>query len=243
MEIIIAVFGIGLIIIAAVYLSFRVKIKLFISRTIRGPYNYKHFLLYSKYTFDKPYPDAIKYEPLYFIQYMFNNKLPVEYQTDVDILFYNLELGSENPRFYKTMGKPNYLSIIDENKDGFKIAITGYNRHIYNYESSILFFFSGSLFILGQYMFKREKQHVDPAELIPMLNQKYKIDADLSVQQEFIIRDKKGTCIHFADDGFSVNLTVYNPISERLRKKLKPYIHFETVKDSNSKAAGESITF
>ncbi len=201
-------------------LRYRIKLILFFSRMSNGQFSYKYFLLLNKFFFEKKYAEAIKFEPLYFISSLVNRKYKHEYKTDEKIQFAGRNFGEVNSSVYSELGKPDYLTVPEEKVSGMSLVCIGFKKNAYNYESTLLYFFAGNLFIFGQYMFKREKQKVDVGELIAKLEEKYGFKSNSGKTDDFILYDQEGAGIHFHDDGFSVILTFFNPNIAFLNKNL-----------------------
>lgn len=236
--------NITIIVIAAVLVIFiivivirRVQLELWIFKTYYGQFSYKYVSLFRKYINKNPYPQSVKYEISDFLQLL--NKTSIEeLLTDKDIIFQGLEPGKSYPDFYKQKGKPDYFTI-QEFKE-IKIFVWGYNYNMYDYDTTVLYFFIDNLFIMGQYNFRKENQNINITDLLSKIKNKYFENNETINLKEIIIRDSKGSKIQSFDDGFSIRISVHNPgipvIKEELLNNIniskKQYLHIKSASKS-----------
>ena len=110
---------------------------------------------------------------------------------------------------------------------------------IYNYDARLNYFFSGSRLILGQYRINRENQNLSYADLADKLMLKYGLDKPTAPQSEFIISNEGDTVIHFTDNGFSIEITVFDP---KIIDQVLPQVSAQSNKTKISIDAA-SVTF
>jgi len=198
----------------------RIQLKLWFSRSHYGKYSYKYVSLFKKYFDKNPYPHAVKYEVIPFLQVL--NKTNLEESiTDKNIVFQDLEPGKPYIDLFKLKGEPDCFTIQEFKKT--KIFVWGYDNNMYDYYTTVLYFFIDDIFIMGQYNFSRENQNIVTNDLFNKLKDKYFENGERTDQKEIIIKDSKGTKIQLFDDGFSFRICLYNPdvpiVKEKLLKK------------------------
>ncbi|MCF8392225.1 MAG: hypothetical protein K9H12_16105 [Bacteroidales bacterium] len=164
------------------------------------------------------------------------------YSSDIEIKFNGYKPGFPIPNFYKSAGSHDYLTISGQRDDNLKILILGYNKRVYQYEATLRYFFSGNTLIMGQYLFRREKESISFLYLKEKIFEKYKLpfSKNSTYNDEFMIKDKKGNILNAKDDGFNVEVSIYNP-SQSLMSNIIPPGGISNIEEFSGKAA--SITF
>jgi len=230
-----------LLVLVIVALFFRVKLSLFFTRLIWSRYSFNYFSLYSKY-FPLKFPSAIKYEPWEYLRSFLDINCSEEYISETEIKFNGYKLGKSVTNFHKKNGKPNYLSISSREEKNLSILVSGYNKLVYMNEATLIYFFAGPILIMGQYRFKREKQNVNYSYLKEKLLEKYQLSEikNLDRSDKFMIRDKKDNQLFVKDNGFDVEVSIFNPKIALFSKEL--FLQSESYLDNlSTEAAG--ITF
>jgi len=216
--------NITIIVIAAVLMIFiivivirRAQPKLWVFKTYYGKFSFKYVSLFREYFNKNPYPHSVKYEISLFLQSL--NKTSIEeLLTDKDIIFHGFEPGKSYPDFYKQKGDPDYFTI--QEFEEIKIFIWGYNHNMYDYDTTVLYFFVDNIFIMGQYNYRKENQNINITDLFSKLKNKYFENNETIKQKEIVIRDSKGSKIQLFDDGFSLRISIYNPEISIVKEKL-----------------------
>lgn len=241
--------NITIIVIAAVLIIFitvivirRVQLELWIFKTYYGKFSYKYVSLFRKYFNKNPYPHSVKYEISHFL-HLLNKTNREELLTDKDIIFQGLEPGISYPNFHKQKGNPDYFTI--QEFEEIKIFVWGYNYNMYDYDTTVLYFFIDNIFIMGQYNFRKENQNINITDLSSKIKSKYFENNETIKLKEIVIKDSKGSKIQLFDDGFSIRISIYNPgipiVKEKLLNNIniskQQYLHIK----SGSKS--EELTF
>ncbi|MCB0804457.1 MAG: hypothetical protein KDC05_01590 [Bacteroidales bacterium] len=200
---------------------YRKKIILALFKSRFGSFSYEYLSKFYSYYFEILYPPSIRYEPVYYILPYFKEFKPQhELSTSSKIDFGGYVPGQSYKDFYSQLGKPNYISITDPESEDLKMVVSGYPRKVYNYQCTMLFFFHKDILVMGQYLFKKEKQKIDTQDLAGKLQANYVESTLESGKQDFVIKDVTGNRIHFRDNGFDVAVSVFNPEIGDLNEKI-----------------------
>ena len=199
----------------------RKKIILRVYRARFGPYSYSYLSKFYSYYFELLYPPSIRYEPVYYILPFFKEYCSQrEISTSNKIDFGGFIPGHNYKDFFIKMGKPNYISITDPESQDLKMLVAGYTRKVHDYQCTMLYFFHKDILVMGQYLFKKEKQKINTRDLAIKLQSNYMESPVESGNNDFVIRDLAANRIHFRDNGFDVAITVFNPEMDDLKEKI-----------------------
>lgn len=179
-------------------------------RTLHGKYSFRYLSSLPKNYLDMNHPPAIRYDPLYVIEGFLNNVDASTYNTSINIDFQGYVIGKSYPDFFKIAGNPYYLSISENKKDIVNFVVVGYKQQIYSYEAVMLYFFWNNVLVAGQYQIRREKQNVNPSDLIAKLMDKYSIKEGNLDAENFKVQDANNNEIYFEDTGFALEISTYN---------------------------------
>ena len=232
----------GVIILALIYIN-RVGLHLSITKILHGSNSTNYFKLLNKYFGELPFPEAIKFDPVYFMQsFLKKNSIPV-YNSSIPVTFNEIDPGSIQNGFLKKFGNPNYVTIKEKDVEGIEIFIFGFKRKIYDYNGALLYFFAGNLFLMGQYIFKREKQKVFPEKITKILSEIY-LKGNTINEKKYIIKGSNNTLISVEDDGFALTMTYFNPEKKIIRNILTNGIDSEFIREADVvEADNETLTF
>ncbi|MCF8378303.1 MAG: hypothetical protein K9H49_01925 [Bacteroidales bacterium] len=236
-----------LIIVAAIllvlFIANRARLHLFFTKLFYGTNSNNYFRNLNRYFGELPYPDAIKFDPIYFMKSFYKKSDQPYFQSEKEILFNEIDLGTNYPGFLKKMGSPSYVTIRRKKEEGVEVFVYGFKRKVYEYDAAILYFFSGDLFLMGQYIFKREKQEISPDDINQKLKSKY-LSEENNSQTKYTIKGSNKTLIDFEDNGFAVTMSYFNPDKSAVRKMVFHNTAWDSgVKDSDTSGENESLTF
>lgn len=223
---------------------YRKRISLVFTNFRYGKYSYRYLSKFYSYFYEIQFPPSILYDPVTYILPFFRNEIRgVEKKTDEEIEFGGFQPGHSYPDFFKKNGKPRYISITEPDAKEIKLVVAGYPRKINNHHCVMLYFFHENTFIMGQYQFKREKQKVDTALLSESVQKKYLNGGTQTGLEDFIIKDDRGSRVHFHDNGFVVEVSVYNPTIKEINTQIESSLRRIGGKAFELAGRAASVTF
>ncbi len=223
--------------------TYRIRLKFFLIRIFYGRYHYKYLRLFNRYFINRPYPDAVKDEPLDYVVSAYHAKPKIVLETNEEIRFVDYKIGETYNQFFKNNGDPDYLTISDPRLKQPRFIVAGYKAMVYDFEAMLVYFFIDNFLVMGQFRFRREKQPIEAQALINKLAERYQIKVDVSEDANFQVKDQQGHVINFRDNGFSVELNVLNPGNAMIKQVIQDqnYQPQKGIKDKTAKE--EKVTF
>lgn len=207
------------------------KLKLFCIRFLGNKYSSVYINSFKKYYNKSPFGYCIKDEFVYhFLPFFETEKGAKVYKTNQEVSFGNVPFFTEFSRLKREKGKPFCFNAV--NLEGCDAKILGYKNYYFDTSTTVLYYFIGNCFFMGEFVFKSPKpKAID--EIVRALSEKYTLHK-IKPGKRFYIKRSDNSSIFFHDSGFSVSVSYINLDNEKVKGNLdKVY--------SNLKSIGEHL--